>query len=362
MKSRHQQLKALAIALCGQINRLIPSLPEPIKVGQAQELIARTGGFKTWAALIHVMQRQQVHPGNVPDASSSQAAAPLPVEKVPTAWSYELGTRMNADGSYDGWEKRLTATRPQVPEGSIRDLVPLGAIGEVEHPSDLPVLDGDEGDLEAYGNASSREEALAIGREHFPDPVVDAYVAENVLVQGDVIPKAWVVVTEPCHKAMQKRDTFANLYAYQAKVESHPVMQLVLRRVLETFEAVKEVRNIVHRTSLQDRKNSANASHFEHDGQVVRDILPPMIRSIEGDLRCDEECLPMYRVRFADGQEITLFDDELHCEDSRLEAFFEATSGAFGQAKLLGFSGPWDLAAHGTPEDHEQFMKAYAAS
>ncbi len=230
--------------------------------------------------------------------------------------------------------------------------------------AELPVLDGDEGDLEILGEASSREAAIAIGNEHLADPVVEAYVAENVLVQGEVLPKAWVAVTKPCQEEIQKRSDFARRYAYQAEVEHHPVVQAVLRRVQKTFEAVKDARGIVHRTSLTDRSNPVNAPHFRHDGQAVSEILPPMLRSVDGGEMADEECLPMYRVRFAGGEQLTVFGDELVSDDPRLKAFIVASAGAFGLVSDLfdqEFAGPWDLAAHGNAHQHEYFLQKYEA-
>lgn len=45
------------------------------------------------------------------------------VEQI-EAWSYELATVLNA-GEYGNWEKRLSYDKPNVPSGSIRNLVRL---------------------------------------------------------------------------------------------------------------------------------------------------------------------------------------------------------------------------------------------
>ena len=44
----------------------------------------------------------------------------------PVAWSYELATTM-LEHRYDGWEHLITRYKPNVPEGSIRNLTPLFA-------------------------------------------------------------------------------------------------------------------------------------------------------------------------------------------------------------------------------------------
>ena len=52
-----------------------------------------------------------------------RAALAEPVQE-PVAWSYELATTMLEHG-YDGWEHLITRYKPNVPEGSIRNLTPL---------------------------------------------------------------------------------------------------------------------------------------------------------------------------------------------------------------------------------------------
>lgn len=43
------------------------------------------------------------------------------------AWAYERATRLTASG-YTGWEKRITETRPNCPEGSVKHLTRLIAV------------------------------------------------------------------------------------------------------------------------------------------------------------------------------------------------------------------------------------------
>lgn len=43
----------------------------------------------------------------------------------PLAWSYELATLKLHDGQYGGWKAHLSRDKPNVPEGSIRNLKPL---------------------------------------------------------------------------------------------------------------------------------------------------------------------------------------------------------------------------------------------
>ena len=56
------------------------------------------------------------------------------IEEVePVAYSYELAhSRCNQSGDYCDWHKRLSFTKPSVPLGSIRNLVPLYALKSSE--------------------------------------------------------------------------------------------------------------------------------------------------------------------------------------------------------------------------------------
>jgi hypothetical protein len=53
------------------------------------------------------------------------AAVPsVPRDREPDAWSYELATSM-IDGEYAYWSERITRDRPNVPDGAVRNLIPL---------------------------------------------------------------------------------------------------------------------------------------------------------------------------------------------------------------------------------------------
>jgi hypothetical protein len=52
------------------------------------------------------------------------------------AWSYELASGIDlTDGSYVGWQRHITAHKPCVPDGSIRNLKPLYAATFIEQRS-----------------------------------------------------------------------------------------------------------------------------------------------------------------------------------------------------------------------------------
>ncbi len=50
----------------------------------------------------------------------------------PVAWAYELANYTRPDGTYTGWCPRLDWHEPNVPEGSLRNLVPLYATKPTE--------------------------------------------------------------------------------------------------------------------------------------------------------------------------------------------------------------------------------------
>jgi hypothetical protein len=63
----------------------------------------------------------------------------------PAAWAYELATTFRGEGgnaSYGGWVPRLSREKPNVPEGSIRNLTPLysGTAPPAEEISDERLL------------------------------------------------------------------------------------------------------------------------------------------------------------------------------------------------------------------------------
>ena len=59
----------------------------------------------------------------------SRALTPPPAAQEPVAWMFELATMQDAEtGEYGGWEgTKLGLCKPKVPEGSIRNLMPLYA-------------------------------------------------------------------------------------------------------------------------------------------------------------------------------------------------------------------------------------------
>lgn len=61
----------------------------------------------------------------------------------------------------------------------------------------FPVVDGDCGNGDLYGYATSKEAAIDAGNNNgFADEVLDAYLAENVTLRdGTVVAKAWVATT-----------------------------------------------------------------------------------------------------------------------------------------------------------------------
>ncbi len=59
-----------------------------------------------------------------------------------------------------------------------------------------PVVDGDSGDVDVYGFATTEMGAKRVAGRWFVDPIHSAYIAEDVTTSdGQLLPKAWVVLT-----------------------------------------------------------------------------------------------------------------------------------------------------------------------
>lgn len=156
---------------------------------------------------------------------------------------------------------------------------------------------------------------------------------------------------------MNTEDQFKTRYAYQAEVKSNPVIQAWLARVCAAVAAMAGV-DVVFATTLQNRCEENKIFH-DHSKQKVAAFLAPMLASVEHGEHMDEECLPYYRVRFADGVELLADDAELFSLNPNLGELIAAVSGAFAVARDMGYAGPWELAAKGTPEEQERFLGVY---
>lgn len=96
----------------------------------------------------------------------------------------------------------------------------------------FPVVDGDDGNGDVYGYATSKEEALDVGNATFVDEVVDAYLAHNVTLRdGSTLASAWVALTSPLPQRASLRLTLDVSYVLNGvSVED---MQAGLSRLVE---------------------------------------------------------------------------------------------------------------------------------
>lgn len=62
---------------------------------------------------------------------------PTKSREKPVAWAFELANYKRPDGTYTGWCPRLDWHKPNVPEDSIRNLVPLYATLSPSSPGPL---------------------------------------------------------------------------------------------------------------------------------------------------------------------------------------------------------------------------------
>lgn len=150
-------------------------------------------------------------------------------------------------------------------------------------------------------------------------------------------------------------------------VNEDPVIKAWRARVDQTLLAMPGV-VVEFACRLQDR-NAENKVYHDHNNQLVIDFMAPVIASFESDTldkeylpRCmDEEYLPYYRVRFADGVVLLAGGDELFSLDPLFHDLVNAVSGAFACARKLDFAGPWDLVDRGSEADKAAFLSAFEA-
>lgn len=103
-------------------------------------------------------------------------------------------------------------------------------------PDDLfPVVDGDCGNGDLYGYATSKENAIDVGNESFADEVVDAYLAENVTLRdGSKHPKAWVALSRKLGGQVKVRlvlDVTYDLNGVDAEAMRGRLQQMVERAI-----------------------------------------------------------------------------------------------------------------------------------
>lgn len=170
MKAQHEQLKKLAAALLGQINALDHT--EPLKLGQAQELIARTGGYKTWSALLASLNPQP------PKAQPAHAPAQLSVRAVRPEAAARL-QQLAENAAPDGFIRAVI-------EVDLSFVVPL----ELSRNEFLTM---DDDDLRKHAAPIVRESIDNLGLEDslvFKDVIEAECQGVNLLDKADVVEHA----------------------------------------------------------------------------------------------------------------------------------------------------------------------------
>ena len=90
-----------------------------------------------------------------------------------------------------------------------------------------PVVDGEHGEADIYGYATSKAEAIDVGNATFLDEVVDAYLADNVVLQdGFTVPKAWVATTFQLPEPVKVRLTLDVTYSLNGENATEMVGRL----------------------------------------------------------------------------------------------------------------------------------------
>jgi hypothetical protein len=157
---------------------------------------------------------------------------------------------------------------------------------------------------------------------------------------------------------LQMKEKEAIRVEYRGRiVHFHRLVALVAgwKKRVEAALAVLGEEKVLFAASLQDRC-AEHAKYHDHTGKecaILAAILEP-------SAKYDEESLPYYRVRFDDGVELEVGDEELFGRSSAFFGLLTAVSGAFAVARDLGFVGPTHLAKDGSEETIRLFEHTFA--
>lgn len=95
---------------------------------------------------------------------------------------------------------------------------------------------------------------------------------------------------------------------------------------------------------------------FDHDGQHC--VITGLI--VEPSDEFDEDGLPYFKVRFDDGAELVVGDEELFSNDPRFFELTTAVCGPYAVARDLGCAGPFNLFEVSDPEKLDAFVRGLA--
>ncbi len=154
--------------------------------------------------------------------------------------------------------------------------------------------------------------------------------------------EAWLLeLADGKPTAVDIQQHFNREYGYQDGLKDVPVVQQWISSVNDAVDAMDGVEIVFY--SRLTSEIPQNEVYLNHSGQVAV-LLPPQVKSVDGESCADEVCLPYHRIRFADGTEICAEATELKCaDDPRLGTYMAAAGGAFAIASERGYAGPWEL-------------------
>lgn len=144
---------------------------------------------------------------------------------------------------------------------------------------------------------------------------------------------------------------------FQELAESDPVIYSWLARVKAAVDNMKTAK-VVFVTSISGRDVHTQL-FIDHNNQPIDSFQFPLMNMLDGTYNMDEEVLPWYRIRFADGAELLADDSELRGDSPELDELIKAVSGAFACARDLGYDSPWSLAGDGSDKEKSDFSAAY---
>lgn len=127
-----------------------------------------------------------------------------------------------------------------------------------------------------------------------------------------------------------------------------------LEKINTAFANMGDLQVVFSLSTNDDLDPESGAVHEANNGQKATIIGVGVDPNKEKDW--DESAMPFFRVRFADGKEAEVYEEELFSNDPRFFALSAAVVGGYASSRQQGFSGPFHLADEGEANHKAEFL------
>jgi hypothetical protein len=145
---------------------------------------------------------------------------------------------------------------------------------------------------------------------------------------------------------------------------SDPTFQFLtpwIQRVLAAFAAATDIQ-ADYATTFQSKEDVEYHARYMQKVRVVDLILEEEHIDVAGKAdTMDEESLPFAIGRFPDDKQMLICLEEVFSSDQRIVDLDDAVCSGFALARDMGYTGPFDLAQHGTEQDKDRFKAEVGA-